>query len=629
VTPRTVPRIERDIQQMQNHDRLADMKFTSKLFAVAVVAILGWSLCSAAARPATKPALRFGRDASLPLPKTLVFSINPDRIIEDAQAWKDMGADGFFMDGAASEWYSDVWATDGKPYTIGASDATFQKVRKATQLCKKLGMQVFMRVSFGHPFEWFNDTAWQQIRHNFKEFAIFARDTGCAGVALDIEYIGQQYAFDWEGYDYKGYTREDLIARIRQRATEMLDSLYQEYPDMVFFFLPGEGFSLGTQMETAWIEEAAKRDAPGGVHLFTEGTYNSKNVDRLFANVGAENELYHRLLSPLAREYWERRCSIAAGIFPVGFDIALNHDPRKTPDEIRRCWAGTLMVSKRYNWIYVDRFADQHIGKKLDAYKGTMDFKACAEVLRAREIVTNPGYIKLARELRTLSPNAVSGQMRYAAAPRFMFPYMVPTLELADTSEISPVERDRDWQIALDYYAGKPLDLPALFGPVRNWQIIGPFPSSEPLTGHKTVFPPEQGIDLAASYDGAHGKVKWQPYQVPEGALGIDFKKLYTPNEEVTAYALCYVDSPREQQVQARFGTNDSGKLWIGGRLVDDFGDESWAVLDRDIVRVTLPKGRTPILAKVTNGKGAWAMVLRFTDPQGKPIPNLTFTATP
>ena len=123
--------------------------------------------------------------------------------------------------------------------------------------------------------------------------------------------------------------------------------------------------------------------------------------------------------------------------------------------------------------------------------------------------------------------------------------------------------------------------------------------------------------------------MKWQPYQVPDGGLGIDFIKLYTPNEQVTAYALCYVDSPRERQVQARFGTNDSGKLWIGGQLVDDFGDESWAILDRDIVRVTLPKGRTPILAKVTNGKGAWAMVLRFTDMQGKPIPDLTFSATP
>ena len=440
------------------------MKITSKLFSVSTVAILCWSLCAAADTSAAEPALQFGHDATLPLPRTLVFSLKPDRIIADAQAWKAMGADGFFMDGVASDWSSDIWAADGKPYTIGESDATFQKVRKATELCKKLGMQVFLRVSFGHPFEWFNDTAWQQIRHNFKEFALFARDTGCAGVALDIEYIGQQYTFDWEGYDYKGYTRQDLIAKIRERSTEMLDSMYQEFPDMVFLFLPGEGFSLGTQIETAWIEEAAKRDASGGVHFCTEGTYNSKEMNRLFANVEAENELFHRLLSPTAWTYWERRCSISAGIFPVGFDIALNHDPSQTPDEVRRCWAGTLMVSRRYNWIYVDRFADQHLGKNLDAYKGTMDFKACADVLRERQIVTNTRYLKLAQNLRTLSLDGNIGQMRYAAAPRFMFPYMVPTLELADTSEISPEERDRDWQIALDYYGGKSLDLQALFG---------------------------------------------------------------------------------------------------------------------------------------------------------------------
>lgn len=94
-----------------------------------------------------------------------------------------------------------------------------------------------------------------------------------------------------------------------------------------------------------------------------------------------------------------------------------------------------------------------------------------------------------------------------------------------------------------------------------------------------------------------------------------------------SAYAFCYVDSPSERTVQARFISNDTGKLWIGGKLLDDFGGESWSVLDRDIVRVTLPKGRTPILAKVTNGKDEWALVLRFTDDKGNAMRDLTFRA--
>ncbi len=185
----------------------------------------------------TNATLRYGHDVALPAPKSLVFSITPDRIIADAEAWKTIGADGFFLEGVASEWSSDIWATDGKPFTIGESDETFQKVRRANEVCAKLGMANFLKVAFANPFEWFNDTAWQHIEHNFRQFAIFARDSGCRGVALDIEYIGQQYVFDWPGYDYKGYTREDLIRKIRERATGVMRAIYDEFPGMEFLVL--------------------------------------------------------------------------------------------------------------------------------------------------------------------------------------------------------------------------------------------------------------------------------------------------------------------------------------------------------------------------------------------------------
>jgi len=154
-------------------------------------------------------------------------------------------------------------------------------------------------------------------------------------------------------------------------------------------------------------------------------------------------------------------------------------------------------------------------------------------------------------------------------------------------------------------------------------------PLAQTLSRSREDFPPEQGIDLNAEYDRAGGKVNWKAYHVPDKGLGVDFEALYTPGEQVTAHALTYVESPVEQTVALRFGSNDSGKVWVGGKLVDDFNKESWCILDRDIISVTLPKGKTPILPKATTGVGAWALALRFNDADGDPISNLTYSDSP
>lgn len=590
---------------------------------------VGLVTASAAAPPETGMALQYGHDDSLPLPKTLLFSVGSEKIIADAPAWKALGVDGFFLDNAASEWSSNIWATDGKPWTIGESDETFQKVRQAVEVCKGLEMEVYLKLVYSNPLEWFNETAWQHIYHNFRQFVIFARDTGCQGIALDIEYVGQQYAFDWEGYDYKNYTREDLVRTIRARSTEILRAMYAEFPEMVYLVLPEESFTLGTHIEMAWIEEAARQNAPGGLHLFMESTYTVKDIRRVLACAAADVQLFERLLSPAGLAYWKSHCSLASGVWPTGYDVLEKSAPDEIPGQLRECWAGSLMLSPRYNWIYADRYAEQHIGRNREAFPGAMDFDVCNGILRDKEIVIDPAYVALARSIRALDATADTTALGLSPVPRFMFPYAVPMLELEAAAHVSAEESSTQWRHAMDYYNGVEQDLPALFAPVPVWQIIGPFPSAEGLTGHDTAFPPEAGIDLTAEYQGASGKLRWQPYTLPAGGLGIDFKPIYEPSEQVTAYAVCWVDSPVEQRVQARFASNDAGKLWIGGALVDDFGQVSWSELDRDIIPVTLPKGRTPVLAKVTNGIGGWALVLRFTDEHGNAITNLSFSNTP
>ena len=76
-------------------------------------------------------------------------------------------------------------------------------------------------------------------------------------------------------------------------------------------------------------------------------------------------------------------------------------------------------------------------------------------------------------------------------------------------------------------------------------------------------------------------------------------------------------------------GTNDFGKMWVGGDLVYDHAHEGQAVMDREVVPVTLPKGSTPILVKVCNGTLDWGFVFRITDSSGKAVAGLRFDLVP
>ena len=575
-----------------------------------------------------EPGLTYGADAGFPLPKTILFSAGPDSIIADAEEWSRRGVNAFFLDFVARDWSSDVWAADSKPWTIGESDETFQKVSHANEVCRRIGSETFLKVAFDHPFEWFNEVAWRRIDDNFRQFAIFARDTHCTGMALDIEYIGEQYSYDWPGYTYDAYTRHDLFEKIRARMTQVIRVLYDEFPDMVFLTFPEQGFSLGAAIHAAWIEEAARRNAPGGIHYCTEYTYRNPNIRYMFAHAWACNALFHEILSPNAYGYWTEKCSIAAGIWPFGFNYQSVADPGMSYDEFRQGYAASLMMSSRYNWIYSHNCYDQLIGRKLDAYKGDADLNVYLRMMAAKEVVTTPKYATLAQDLRRMRWRDYSADLNLMVCPQFSGPSDVPHLGLMPVKLLDPRLLQQNWTLALDYFHGGQVNLHEVFGTVTHWMLIGPFDNADDFSGHRAVYPPEQSIDLQAEYDGLNGKVRWREYN-QEGALAsVDLAKVFTPTEHVCAYALCYVTSPTERNVQIRLGTNDSGKLWLGDKLAFDYPHEGTATLDRDIIPVTLAEGATRMLLKVCNGVHHWGFVFRITDPNGRTAQGLRYSVS-
>jgi len=568
------------------------------------------------------PGLTYGKSSDVALPKTILFSASPDEIIADAEEWARRGISAFFMDYIAREWSTDIWGCDGKPWTIGESDDFFKKARQANDVCRRIGSETFLKIAFDNYFEWFNDIAWQHIEHNFRQFAIFARETGCTGIALDIEYCGDQYRFEWEGYDYSQYTRTELAHKVHERMTRVIQVLYDEFPDMVFLTFPEQSFSLGMVIHKAWLEEAARRNAPGGFHYCTEGTYRRPSINYMFAHGWLVNSIFERILSRRAISYWRKQGSIAAGVWPFGFDYQNVMDPGMTLEQFRQAYAASLMMSPRYNWIYSHNSRELLIGRALKDYQGDADIPAYLKVIADRHVVLDAPYAEAAKRLRSNTPGDLSEILG-----------LVPTPQIAAPTDYVRVEslpqnqgiRDADllrtlWHAGVATMTGQQVELRAKLQPQTEWLVIGPFPSDNEWAGHNAVYPPEAELDLDGTYKGVDGPVRWQPYKRQDPFLSVNLKEVFSPHERVTAYALCYVHADKPVKGQIRLATNDMGKAWLGGNLIYEYPYEGNAFLDRDVIDVTFPAGSTPLLIKITNGLGNWAFICRFTDEKGTPL---------
>lgn len=579
-----------------------------------------------------EPGLTYGNLSDFPLPRTLLYAVTADELLADAEVWVRHGYGGFFLSGVAPEWSSDVWAADGAPWTIGLSDATLQKVRQATAKCRELGAEVFLCSAFSHLLEWFNDVAWQHIEHRFRQIALFARDSGCTGVALDIEYIYPQYHFSWEGYTYEGYSRRDLVETMRQRMQGVAAAMYDAFPDMVLLTLPEGMLALGSLVQTTWIEEAARRNAPGGVHVCTEYTYRRPNIRYMFGHAWLNNALLEQMLSEKGRSYWREKCSIAAGLWPFGLDPDDFHGAEPSVEEFRQAFAASLMLGRQYNWVYSHTCRPFFLGRETDKYAGKEPLENYLRVIAERAVVTDLEYVRTAESLRKMELRGYAQDLGLTLVPTFAGPREEVEVGLMPVTvyESSPVAglKQELWDLGLRVYRGEDIDFRSTFGTQTAWMLIGPFDNAEGK-GYAEAYPPEEGIDLSAEYETARENLRWARYAAPVRQASVDLTKVMQPTEYVCAYALGYVYSPVEQDIQFRVGANDTWKLWADGRLVQECREDGRIILDREVIPATLKAGVTPILLKVCNNKKDWGFIFRITDRQGQPLDNLTFQTTP
>jgi hypothetical protein len=544
-------------------------------------------------------------------PDTLLFSpITPEYLGDTAADWKTTGFDGFLLSGVMKNWADDIWATDGDGTTRGRDDQTFKRIKLCNDECRKNGItENFIKVAFySHVPLWTDDAAWEKFNENFRQAARFAKMAGCRGIALDIEYVGEQYDLDWEGYDYKGYTKDELRTAAVKRGRDLTKAMLESYPDMVFLTLP-EGINyygpLATDLFVGMVQGMAESDAPGGIHLLTEHSYKMVNTLGLFHYTQSLNTKIMDNLDETSRRYWKERCSIVLGGWPLGYyrDILDENGERigysgkvekfgdkivgsyadkssnYSPEDFRNQYAGMLLAGRRYCWIYGHGATWWHFTKADVAKYG------------------NVGNSTLPVDERLDDFKAVLRE-KWTSSARM--------------KKISRMIRE-----------GKTDEFLQLLNFVKEFKIIGPF-GRKNFDNFGTVFPPEEKINFDANYAGSTGRVNWRTASVDTSGY-LDFLKYLSPSDWVCAYACCKVISPNAGPAQIRLGTNDTATVWFNGQKILSKNIERSAAPDSDIISVQLVKGENTILIKVCNTELNWGLYLRITDNQGKLLKGLKF----
>ncbi len=149
--------------------------------------------------------------------------------------------------------------------------------------------------------------------------------------------------------------------------------------------------------------------------------------------------------------------------------------------------------------------------------------------------------------------------------------------------------------------------------PIKEWAIIGPFKNKK----FREKYPPEQEINLNASYKGLSGNVKWRTALADNNGV-INLLKSYPEiSEYVCAYGMVNIKSKNKKDVELWMGSDDGIKAWLNGKKVWIYKAGRGLVKDQDKVKVRLKKGDNILLLKISQGTGDWMYTARLVDKNG------------
>jgi len=154
---------------------------------------------------------------------------------------------------------------------------------------------------------------------------------------------------------------------------------------------------------------------------------------------------------------------------------------------------------------------------------------------------------------------------------------------------------------------------------IAVWQVSGPY-MKENVDGpglFDVPFAPEQEGQKAAWRIVPAGTNADQP-----GLLELQ-KDAAMVGDNRVAYLRARVWSPKEQKARLELGSDDGVKVWLNGQLVHANNAVRPATPGEDKANVTLKEGWNPLLVKLTQSAGEWALIVRFRSPDGAKLEGL------
>ncbi|MDE0123194.1 MAG: PSD1 and planctomycete cytochrome C domain-containing protein [Bryobacterales bacterium] len=138
-----------------------------------------------------------------------------------------------------------------------------------------------------------------------------------------------------------------------------------------------------------------------------------------------------------------------------------------------------------------------------------------------------------------------------------------------------------------------------------SWHVLGPFRVRSREEAFRTAFPPESGVDLAATYEDGHlawldrsdwsdGRVHYFGY-IPDDA-----------ESNCASYAYRTIEVREPTSVLVSLGSHKGLKVWLNSELVLASDPTREIAPDQERVRLDLRPGTNEILLKLTNDRGAY-----------------------
>lgn len=151
---------------------------------------------------------------------------------------------------------------------------------------------------------------------------------------------------------------------------------------------------------------------------------------------------------------------------------------------------------------------------------------------------------------------------------------------------------------------------PTVDGWIRSWLLLGGMVdevgSCEP-TGTDWL---DGEADARPRPGESVGEQSWSIHLDSDNA--VDFNALYPEVGSAEVYAFVYVDSPRAQEAELRFGSDDGVRVWLNGEVIADVAACRGVAVDQNTVPINLSNGTNRLMFKVRNGGGGWALQARL-----------------